>query len=367
MIPASVLAAIEAGQLPLFVYDSAAARERAALATSLVDGYFYPIKACPEPGIVRAAVESGAGLDLCSAGDVDIAEQSGCPGERWSFTSAHVDESLLRRLLHAGAIFDADSVEQARLWRALGGRECGLRVTMADADSSYGIKFGIPAQEIDAAVRTLAGEGLQVVGLHLHESHALRSSSDMASRILSVLEMAAVDIFGGCRYVNTGGGWPMRNGTPVSADELRPALASLRAGLVRLGFSGALVAEPGEWVAAPCGYWAARVSAVKHHPIDDSRSVVILDTATPVPCRPSTASFVLLEDGGVSRAAPAGACDIFGSANTGADTIGIGVPLPTATPGDIIVSLKQGAYTRQLIGSFNERLPPRALLPQVHV
>jgi diaminopimelate decarboxylase len=90
--------------LPCFVYDSAAVKQRVMLASSLLDRYFFPVKACPEPGIVQAALATGCGLDLCSEGDVEIASAAGCPGERWKFGSACADARLLHRLREAGAV-----------------------------------------------------------------------------------------------------------------------------------------------------------------------------------------------------------------------------------------------------------------------
>jgi diaminopimelate decarboxylase len=55
-------------------------------------------------------------------------------------------------------------------------------------------------------------------------------------------------------------------------------------------------------------------------------------------------------------------CDIFGSANTALDCLGAGVRLPSPAPGDVVVCLGQGAYTRSLIPPFNERERPAAIV-----
>ena len=90
-LPQAVLQALQHAELPCFVYDGAAIRQRAEAAASLLDACFFPIKACPELEVVRAALDAGCGLDLCSAGDADIATASGCPGHRWKFTAAAID------------------------------------------------------------------------------------------------------------------------------------------------------------------------------------------------------------------------------------------------------------------------------------
>jgi len=155
----------------------------------------------------------------------------------------------------------------------------------------------------------------------------------------------------------------MPDGMPTAASALAGALARVRAHLSDLGFHGRLAAEPGEWAVGPCGWLAARITAVKPHPAIAGRLVVVLDTATPVPCRPSRAPFALLRDGACIQSSEMleTACDVYGSANTGLDTVGVDVRIPRPLVGDVLVSSVQGAYARQLTGSFNERSVPSAV------
>ena len=90
LIPDEVVQTIAGSTLPCFVYGGAAVRQRATVASSLLDRYFFPVKACPEPDIVRAAVAAGCDLDLCSAGDVEIAAgvgvRAGAGGKLWKLS-----------------------------------------------------------------------------------------------------------------------------------------------------------------------------------------------------------------------------------------------------------------------------------------
>lgn len=362
MIPREVLHAISQASLPCFIYDGAAVKQRAQSATSLLDRYYFPVKACPEPDVVRAALATGCGLDLCSAGDVEIASAVGCPGNRWKFTSPCADDRLLRRLCEAGAVLDADSIEQALRWGTCGGNTCGLRIAARQARTLYGSKFGMPARDIAAAARQLADAGLRLEGLHLHDQHANLAPAEFALRLAENLAEVSREILPGCRYVNIGGSWPMRHGNPASQEDLRQGLKSLRERLATLGFHGTLHGEPGRWVVGPGGYWAARVAAVKAHPRGEHHRVVVLDTNTPVPCRPSLAPFVFLRQGSLLNSPRRLTGDIFGSANTALDAIGMKVRLPVLAPGDVVVSLAQGAYTRSLIPPFNERERPAAIV-----
>jgi bifunctional diaminopimelate decarboxylase / aspartate kinase len=361
-IPHEVLRTILRAELPCFVYDGGGVKERAQFASSLLDRYFFPVKACPEPEIVRAVLAAGSALDLCSEGDVEIASAARCPGERWKFTSACAEDTLLCRLSRAGAGLDADSLEQALRWGPCGGTACGLRITAKRPKAMYGSKFGLAAQSVAVAARRLRAAGVRVEGLHLHDQHANLTPVELAVRLAEDLAQVDNDILRSCRYVNIGGSWPMRHGNPASVEDLRNALATLRECLTALGFRGALYGEPGRWTVGPCGYWAARVAAVKAHPLGEAHKIVVLDTNTPVPCRPSLAPFVVLRNGGLLQGPRSLTCDIFGSANTSLDSIGASVRLPALELGDVVVSLGQGAYTRSLIPPFNERDRPAAIV-----
>ena len=362
MIPPEVLLALANAALPCFVYDGARIRARADLASSLLERCLFPIKACAEPEVVRAAVMAGCGLDLCSEGDAEIADALSCPGDQWKLSSACVSERLLERLAKVGGRLDADSLDQARRWGARGGRLCGLRVAAKSSRPLYGPKFGIPSAEIGKIAERLASEGMRVEGLHLHDHHANLTPVEFADRLTENLETVDRPTLRACRYVNIGGSWPMRHGNPAGVEELRLACSTLRKRLGAFGFHGELQGEPGRWVVGPCGYWAARVGAIKGHPLGDDHRVVVLDTNTPVPCRPSLAPFVVLRDGVPLDMPRRWTCDLYGSANTALDSIGSAVRLPTLAVGDVVVSLGQGAYTRSLIPPFNERERPGAVV-----
>jgi diaminopimelate decarboxylase len=332
------------------------------LAATLPDRLFFPVKACPEPEIVQAALASGCDLDLCSEGDVDMARAAGCPGSRWKFTSAIASDLLLRRLHQAGALLAADSLDQALRWGACGGKACALRITAPLPRALYGAKFGVPAAQVAAAAAELARAGVQLEGLLVHDQHNNLTPAEFATRLAETFTATGKDVLRGCRYLNIGGSWPMRHGQPARVEDLQEALGNLRRQLAAHGFHGSIHAEPGRWIVEPCGYWAASVAAVKSHPAIEAHRVMVLDTSTPVPCRPCGGPFVLLRDGEALQEAGKLSCDIFGAANTALDWIGRDVRLPAPRPGDLLVILGQGAYTRSLIPPFNERPRPASIM-----
>jgi diaminopimelate decarboxylase/aspartate kinase len=360
-LPEAVRHALAQAPLPCFVYDTPAIVRRADAAASLLDRCFFPIKACPEPQIIRALTGRGWGLDLCSPGDVDLALACGTPGTKWKFTSVVLEEALLPRLLANHARLDADSTDQALRWIAAGGVECGLRLRAPEPKALYREKFGIPAAELAHALEQITKAGGRLTGLHVHDQNSNLTPPDYARRLLMAFEPAGALLKQG-DYVNLGGSWPMRHETPAPVEELSAAIGEVRQGLARMGFRGAVWAEPGRWITGPCGYWAARVSAVKTVPDRAERRVVLLETSTPIPCRPALTPFLVLRHNELLREPRSLICDLYGAANTALDTLGLEVRLPRVQPGDVVVSCGQGAYTRSLIPPFNERPRPGVVI-----
>jgi len=349
----------EAADARAYVYDAALLRARAEQVFDLVDDYAYPIKANPDSEMVRAALAAGASLDLCSRGDLQIAAECGADLSGCNFTSANLGLGLASDLARAGVTVDLDSMGQIETWVAAGGGDAGVRVCTADSHSAYGSKFGVRVEEIGPAAKALARAGYRLTTLHMHDAHADRTPDEMVDRILEVLRAAPREVLAACNRVNIGGGWPMPGGLPIDAGALAPCFRRLRSELEDLGFDGRLAAEPGEWAVGSCGWLPGRVVAVKPHPLERDRLVVVLDVATPVPCRPSRAPFAVVRDGGlVAPSAEPVECDIYGSANTGLDTIGTGVMLQRPKTGDVIAAAGMGAYARELTGPFNERPAP---------
>lgn len=366
-LPSGLLSVLPELEFPCFVYDLSPLSKRLASAADLVDRLYYPIKSNPHPAILSEVAQLGYGFDICSRGDLELALATGCSASSLSYTGVILHDDVLQMLVAAGAHVNIDSLDQATLWERSGGNHCGVRLASAVPESPYGAKFGLSNSDFARLLGT--DFSARITALHAHEGHASRSPLNMVQRLIDILSPVPDPLWPQIEQVNIGGGWP--EGPPRSwatgimeplLGEMAKALVKLREHLRGKGFVGTLSGEPGEWVVGPTGYWLATVTSVKESPIDQQRRIVVVDTNTPVPCRPSRAPFVVL---GQTRLDPIvtpaiGLVDIYGSANTGLDVMGRDVPLPEVRPGDILVSCGQGAYSRSLVSSFNERPTPRA-------
>ncbi|MFV2196638.1 alanine racemase [Nocardiopsis sp. LOL_012] len=124
--------------------------------------------------------------------------------------------------------------------------------------------FGVPEPLVPSALRAVPGlPGLDLVGFHVHAVSGNTDADAHAAYVRWCLEWAAetarahgVDL----RVVDVGGGL----GVPFEEGDTAFDLAAFGAELAELDDPGAeVVFEPGRWIGAPAGWYAARVTDVK--------------------------------------------------------------------------------------------------------
>jgi diaminopimelate decarboxylase len=360
-----LLADLDQYELPCFVYDPATLVANIESVRAQFPNYHYPVKCNPHPELVRAAIAAGAELDLCSSGDLEIANTLSALSSATSFTGVALTDGLMCKLAAAGCRVNLNSLDEAGAWAEHNGAgDPGLRVEVSTPNITYGSKFGVRATDL-ADVQRLPG-GVRIAGLHVHDSHRDRSPHAAARVLGAVFADVPSSIIEHLEYVSVGGGWPHAYEGETSWDvgDVAAAFArEIEQPLRSRGFRGQLFVEPGEFVAASSGVWLARVASVKRR--DASlECVVILDTPTPIPCADFAYPVRLLRSvaGGyaIIHSATTVTCSIYGGSNSGRDCIRRDVRLPEPTRGDVLVICDSGAYVRSLISTFNERLPPAA-------
>ncbi|WP_150237757.1 alanine racemase [Nocardiopsis quinghaiensis] len=124
--------------------------------------------------------------------------------------------------------------------------------------------FGVPEPLAADAVRTaLSLPGIDLVGFHVHAVSGNTDAAAHAAYVRWCLEWArrTADAHGvDLRLVDVGGGL----GVPFEEDEDDFDLEGFGAALAELPDPGVeVVLEPGRWIAAPTGWYAARVTDVK--------------------------------------------------------------------------------------------------------
>ena len=274
--PPRVVAALRSAARPVcaYVYDrTALAARAAAVRAALPPGttLLYAVKANGHPAVVAALSAACDGLEVASGGELDLAVGAGA-GRIVFGGPAKTDADLLAAVA-AGALINVESAHELRRLAHLADRPVtiGVRVNRAAAGpagthamTGTPTPFGVDESQL-APVLALARDlpGIDVAGFHLH---AVSNNLDGAAHAAFVTSAVAWSVTAATvhgvrlRYVNVGGGLGIdhQGGAAFSLPALRSGLAGLR-----LPPGVELVLEPGRFLAADAGFYAAEVLDLK--------------------------------------------------------------------------------------------------------
>jgi diaminopimelate decarboxylase len=347
---------------PVYVYDlervaDNVRRLRGALdRAGLRSVVRFALKANREREILAVLREAGVGIDASSPGEVELALAAGWPAEGVSFTGTNVSDRDLDALLPTGVHMNVDLLSQLRRYgRRAPGTRVGLRVNPR-AGGAYGgrgetlyagarpTKFGIYAEDLDAALAIAREHDLTVDTVHLHVGDgflddglpgfeaALGQAAAIAARLLAA----------GCpiREVNTGGGLgiPQAPGErPLDLDAYAAAVAR------RLGPLGVAVAcEPGDFLVKDAGVLLCEVVTVEDRL---GTTFVGLDAGWNV--MPDRFVYGVSPDIVLCCAVdaePVHAVTVAGHINEGDDLFAEEHAMPAVEEGDIVAMMDVGGY-----------------------
>lgn len=271
---------------PAYVYDLDA---MAAEARDLIQGFgdaahvvAYAVKACSAGSVVRTLCAAGAGADVVSGAELEVALGSGIRPDRIVMSGVAKTNAEIDRAIAAGIrAIQIESVEEigrvAARARAAGTRaRVSLRINPGvEIDSHAHVatghdeaKFGIAEtdlagawQRLDAEPDALAGVGVSThVGSMLTETAPYLASARVVCAVARARRAAGRPL----EFVDFGGGFGIDyGGHPVRppADFARAAVALLRE--EKLG-DLALVVEPGRALVGAHGVLVASVVQGKH-------------------------------------------------------------------------------------------------------
>lgn len=356
--------------------DEVRARARAWRAALPGAGIAYAGKAFLCRAMVRWIDEEGLDLDVCSAGELDLAVHAGFPAERVVLHGNAKSPADLRAALRfgVGRIVLDSAGEIARLAALIpaGTRQrVLLRVVPGVAAGAHaavrtgveGQKFGLPiagGEAEEAVVRILGQPRLELVGLHCHLGSQITSTDPYTTAVRKLVELLARlrDRHGvTLPELDLGGGFGIayRPGDPAVdpaayADRVTAELA-LRCAHAELPVPR-LTVEPGRWIAGPAGVALYRVLAVK---TTGGRTFVAVDggmSDNPRPALYGARYTVHLVNR--SSLAPARAVTVVGRHCEAGDVLAEDVALPAdLRPGDLLAVPAAGAYHLSMASAYN--------------
>ncbi|WIM92713.1 alanine racemase [Actinoplanes oblitus] len=250
-----------------YLYDTAALRAqadhlRSALPPSTT--LLYAVKANGHPQVVRTLADACDGLEVASGGELDLAVRAGA--RRVVFGGPAKTDTELAAAVRAGALLNVESRHELDRLAGLGLRadiclrinRATVGVTGSHAMTGTPTPFGIDENQLPAVLASIP-TGLNVIGFHLH---AVSNNLDGAAHAAFLDDALDWSVKTASRYaltlrvVNAGGGLGVDYTSPATIDLTPLSRVTVPAGVE-------LILEPGRYLAADAGYYAAEVLDLK--------------------------------------------------------------------------------------------------------
>ncbi|WKX71692.1 diaminopimelate decarboxylase [Streptomyces sp. XD-27] len=336
----------------------------------------YAAKAFLSRAMAHWVCEEGLGLDVCSAGELELAVTTGFPAERivlhGNAKSRHDLDTALR--LGVGRIVLDSPSEIARLAAAVpaGSRQkVMVRVVPGITAGGHakirtgteGQKFGLSITDGSAqhaVTRILDQPRLELTGLHCHLGSQITSAKPYLSAVRRMVGlMARIHEQHGVELpeLDLGGGHGVAYRPGEASLDITALARRLRAALVESCAAAGLAVprlliEPGRAIAGPAGVVLYRVLAVKP---SGGHTFVAVDGGMSDNPRPALYG-VRYAPALVGRhsTAPPVTADVVGRHCEAGDVLATGVPLPgDVRPGDLLAVPVAGAYHLAMASGYN--------------
>jgi diaminopimelate decarboxylase len=278
---------------PAYVLDEDDFRARARAFRDAFADYdvFYAGKAFLCTTVARWLAEDGLSLDVCSGGELTVAQRAGFPMERVGFHGNNKTLGELERAVELGVgrvIVDSfQEIERLAAVTTELGRTVGVMVRVtagveahtheyiatAHEDQKFG--FSISAGDAAEAARTVeAADGLTLLGLHSHIGSQIFDTSGFevsARRILGLHTQVAKELGAELPELDLGGGFGIAYTTehdPLPPKNLAAGMAEIIERECRAdGVAVPRISiEPGRAIAGPSTFTLYEVGTVK--PVD---------------------------------------------------------------------------------------------------
>jgi diaminopimelate decarboxylase len=351
---------------PLYVFDAAVLRARVAAVRAAFGPrvqLLWSVKANPSLAVTRVLREAGAGAEIASLGELEVALAAGHAASALRFAGPGKTEHELDTALGAGLgcfhVEGADEVEALARLAARRGRIANVAVRVNFAREAAGARlrmsgrssrFGIDEDQVPAVLRAIAAQpALRLAGLH---AYAGTQSFDAESFVQHCALLAAAaarwerELGSALRELDLGGGFGVAAFAGDGAFDLAAAAAGVRTLLAQHDREGRTwFVELGRFLAAPAGVYLARVVRTK---TSGGEAHAVLDGGLHHCASAAGLGTVLKRAPLLVRADEPGstgaAVTIGGPLCTPADQFAEQVPIGPLRAGDVVAVLNAGAY-----------------------
>lgn len=377
---------------PLYVFDEITLRSKCLeyrrefsrrYSDTLV---IYACKAFINPALALLFQEEGLGLDVVSAGEINIAKSVAFPPERGYFHGNNkTDEELKLALEWRIGRIVVDNFHELRLLGRLAEERDKVQdillrlspgidphthkyVTTGVLDSKFGFPI-ITGQAEEALTEAIAASGLNLVGLHFHLGSSIFEVKPYVEAIEILLRFAAQmkekhDFE--LKELSPGGGFAIQyqlDFPPPSTGEYAEAIVSTlldQSSKLKLT-PPRLIIEPGRGIVGQAGIALYRIGAAKEIP--GIRKYIFVDGGIGDNIRPalygSDYEALLANKAGETETEQV---TVAGKFCESGDILIKDVYLPKVEEGDILAVPACGAYCLPLASNYNASLKPAIVL-----
>jgi diaminopimelate decarboxylase len=374
---------------PAYVLDEADFRERARSFNQAFAGYdvFYAGKAFLCTTVARWVVQEGLCLDVCTGGELTVAERAGVPAERIGFHGNNKSLVELERAVKIGVgrvIVDSfDELDRlgavtrelgrtaAVMVRVTAGVEAHTHEYIATAHEDQKFGFSISSGAALEAIRRAAdAPGLRLLGIHSHIGSQIFETSGFevaARRVLALHARVFEELGVTLPELGLGGGFGIAYTTqddPADPAQLATELTKIiehecRALSVR---APRLSVEPGRAIAGPAMCTLYEVGTIKEVELDGGavRTYVSVDGGMSDNIRTALydADYSATLASRASQAAPV-LVRVVGKHCEAGDIVVKDELLPgDVAGGDLLAVPGTGAYCRSMASNYNHLLRP---------
>ncbi|MFK4704130.1 diaminopimelate decarboxylase [Roseateles asaccharophilus] len=358
---------------PLWVYDAATIRERAA-SLKRFDVVRFAQKACSNTHILRVLREQGVKVDAVSRGEILRALAAGYQtgGDEIVFTADLLDHATLATVVEHRVPVNAGSIDMlGQLGAVSPGHPVWLRInpgfghghshkTNTGGEHS---KHGIWHTDLPEALAAIRAHGLKLVGLHMHIGSGVDYGHlAQVGQAMVGLVRVAVNAGHDLHAISAGGGLsiPYRDGDAgIDVDHYFGLWdASRRQAEALVGHKLTLELEPGRYLVAESAVLLAEVRAVKN---SGANRFVLVDAGFNELMRPAMygafhGMSVIGAGGEAQPAVVAGPlCESGDVFTQGPGGEVLTRQLPPAAVGDLLVIHDAGAYGASMSSNYNSR------------
>lgn len=361
--------AARVGSTPFFAYDRRLLTERVAQLRTALPARLeltYAMKANPMPAVVQHLAGLVDSLDVASAGEMQVALDTGVPAERVSFAGPGKTKAEIRQAVAAGVVLELESATEARRVIAAGD-ELGVRPSVAvRVNPDFAVKgsgmrmgggpqqFGVDAEQVPQLLTELSGADLEILGFHV-----FAGSQNLRAEIIAEAQRRTVDLVlpladllpAPLRYLNLGGGFGIPYFDADSPLDLGPVADNLHQlvdGVLAEQLPQARpVIELGRYLVGECGVY---VTEVVDRKVSRGKTYLVVDGGMHHQLAASgnfgqviRRNYPVLV-GSRAEEQPSETVSVVGCLCTPLDLLGDKVELPAAEIGDLVVVFQAGAY-----------------------